>query len=74
MPEDNPKRRLQFSIRKLLIWMAVVAAYCGVGKVIPEPLGLMYYYTPGEVIILGCLAVLAAILRIVIAWPEFTQY
>jgi len=70
MPEERRKPRFQFSLRKLLIWMAVVSVYYGIGNIIArsvQPQGYALQY----LIALGLLIVLALILRVVVpskAW------
>ena len=70
MPEERRKPRFQFSLKKLLIWMAVVSVYCGIGNVIARsvrPQGYALQY----LIAFGLLIVLAVVLRAVVpsgAW------
>jgi hypothetical protein len=65
MPEERRKPRFQFSLKKLLIWMAVVSVYCGIGNMIARwvrPQGYALQY----LIALGLLIVLALVLRVVV--------
>lgn len=54
MNNEQRQRRFQFSLRKLLLWMAVLAVYLGVLRLITEAVS-------GTLITIGWLAIIVAV-------------
>ena len=66
MSEHEPQRRkFQFGLRRMMIWAVVVAFYCGIGRFL-RLIGsqdLTMYWGTSELTLLGCVVILAVILR-----------